>query len=49
MEKKISIPVEVLCQNLPEEFSTFISYNREMKFTDKPDYAYLRKLFKDAM
>jgi hypothetical protein len=36
-----------LCKGFPEEFATFFNYSRKLKFEEKPDYAYLRKLFKD--
>jgi len=46
-EKKMSTPVETLCKNFPQEFATFITYARTLRFDDKPDYAYLRRLFRD--
>ncbi|MES1907298.1 MAG: hypothetical protein MHM6MM_000447 [Cercozoa sp. M6MM] len=46
-EKKMSTPVEVLCRHFPLEFSTYLSYCRSLRFDDKPDYAYLRRLFRD--
>lgn len=46
-EKKMSTPVEVLCKGFPSEFATFLNYTRSLRFEDKPDYAYLRKLFRD--
>mmetsp|Transcript_15929 Transcript_15929/g.45363 ORF Transcript_15929/g.45363 Transcript_15929/m.45363 type:complete len:319 (-) Transcript_15929:574-1530(-) len=47
MEKKMSTPVEVLCKGYPAEFSTYLNYCRALRFEDRPDYAYLRRLFKD--
>jgi len=47
MEKKISTQVDVLCKGFPPEFSTYLNYCRTLRFEDKPDYAYLRRLFKD--
>jgi len=46
-EKKMSTPVEILCKGFPAEFATYLNYARSLRFDDKPDYAYLRKLFKD--
>ncbi|CEP01186.1 Casein kinase I [Plasmodiophora brassicae] len=46
-EKKMSTPIEVLCKNFPTEFSTYMNYCRTLRFDDKPDYAYLRRLFRD--
>ncbi len=44
MEKKISTPVEVLCKGFPEELRIFLNYTRDLRFDDRPDYAYLKKL-----
>lgn len=46
-EKKLATPVEVLCKGYPAEFATYLNYARSLRFADKPDYAYLRKLFRD--
>jgi len=46
-EKKMSTPVEALCRSYPTEFGTYLNYCRSLKFADKPDYSYLRKMFKD--
>ena len=37
-------PCAALC---PEEFATYLNYVRSLRFEDKPDYTYLRKLFRD--
>ena len=49
MEKKISTPVDILCKGAPQEFATYFSYCRGLKFDEKPDYDYCRKLFSDLM
>lgn len=46
-EKKMSTPIEVLCKNVPSDFATYLNYCRSLRFDDKPDYAYLRRLFRD--
>jgi len=48
MEKKMSTPVEVLCKHFPCEFVTYLNYCRSLRFEDRPDYAYLRRLLKDV-
>ena len=34
-------------QGYPGEFATYLNYVRALRFDDKPDYGYLRKLFRD--
>lgn len=46
-EKKMSTPIEVLCRGFPPEFSMYMNYCRTLRFDDKPDYAYLRRLLRD--
>merc|ERR1712232_1235440 len=47
MEKKMSPPVEILCKSFPCEFVTYLNYCRGLRFEDRTDYAYLRRLMKD--
>lgn len=47
MECKMSTPLEALCKGHPPAFATYMNYCRALRFEDRPDYAYLRKLFKD--
>lgn len=44
---KSSIPVETLVSPFPIEFGKYLLYCRSIKFEQKPDYAYLKRLFKD--
>ncbi|XP_023216140.1 casein kinase I-like [Centruroides sculpturatus] len=44
-EKKMSIPVEVLCEGFPAEFATYLNYCRGLRFDETPNYTYLRQLF----
>merc|ERR1711966_272875 len=46
-EKKMSTPIEALCKGFPQEFSTYFQVCRSLRFEDKPDYSYMRKLFRD--
>lgn len=47
MEKKMTTPTEVLCRGFPSEFAIYLNYTRSLRFDDKPDYSYLRKIFRD--
>ncbi|KAI4311022.1 hypothetical protein MLD38_035959 [Melastoma candidum] len=46
-EKKMLTPVEVLCKACPSEFTSYFHYCRSLRFEDKPDYSYLKRLFRD--
>jgi casein kinase 1 len=46
-EKKMSTPIEVLCKAYPSEFASYFHYCRSLRFDDKPDYAYLKRIFRD--
>ncbi|KAF0890886.1 hypothetical protein E2562_005021 [Oryza meyeriana var. granulata] len=46
-EKKMLTPVEVLCKSYPSEFVSYFHYCRSLRFEDKPDYSYLKRLFRD--
>ncbi|VYS44926.1 unnamed protein product [Arabidopsis thaliana] len=46
-EKKVATPIEVLCKNQPSEFVSYFRYCRSLRFDDKPDYSYLKRLFRD--
>lgn len=47
LAKKMETSVEDLCQNCPAELATYITYCRGLAFDERPDYAYLRRMFKD--
>lgn len=49
MDKKLAIPLDKLCQNVPNEIKELFSYSRDLEFEDKPDYNMLKNLFKNAM
>ncbi|PKU82363.1 Casein kinase I isoform delta-like [Dendrobium catenatum] len=46
-EKKVSTSIEALCRGYPSEFASYFHYCRSLRFDDKPDYAYLKRLFRD--
>ncbi|KAK6466068.1 hypothetical protein DFJ63DRAFT_282711 [Scheffersomyces coipomensis] len=47
MEKKMTTPNNILTKGLPNEFLEYMNYIKTLRFDDKPDYPYLRKLFRD--
>eukprot|EP01055_Gregarina_sp_Pseudo9_P001489 Gregarina_sp_Pseudo_9__1488@NODE_1_length_8127_cov_32_238872_g0_i0_p4_GENE_NODE_1_length_8127_cov_32_238872_g0_i0NODE_1_length_8127_cov_32_238872_g0_i0_p4_ORF_typecomplete_len349_score76_86Pkinase/PF00069_25/1_8e39Pkinase_Tyr/PF07714_17/2_5e22Pkinase_Tyr/PF07714_17/6_4e03Pkinase_fungal/PF17667_1/7_1e17Kdo/PF06293_14/1_2e09Kinaselike/PF14531_6/5_2e08RIO1/PF01163_22/2_8e05RIO1/PF01163_22/5_5e03WaaY/PF06176_11/3e05YrbLPhoP_reg/PF10707_9/0_0033APH/PF01636_23/0_024FTA2/PF13095_6/0_046FTA2/PF13095_6/5 len=49
MEKKAATPVEVLCRHCPPEFLMYMKYCRSLRFLDRPNYLYLKKLFRDLL
>ncbi|KAF7843530.1 casein kinase 1-like protein 2 [Senna tora] len=46
-EKKVSTSIESLCRGYPSEFASYFHYCRSLRFDDKPDYSYLKRLFRD--
>lgn len=45
--KKLATTIEALCKGYPEEFANYLNYCRKLQFDDKPDYAHVRRLFKN--
>ena len=45
LEKKKETSSEELCKNFPEEFQEYVTYTRNLGYTDDPDYDMLRGLF----
>ncbi|KAM7276374.1 hypothetical protein ACFE04_018240 [Oxalis oulophora] len=46
-EKKTSTPIEVLCKSHPVEFASYFHYCHSLTFDQRPDYGYLKRLFRD--
>lgn len=46
-EKKMSVTIDELCKGFPDEFKMYISYCRSLRFEEKPDYSYLKRLLKE--
>ena len=36
--------MDKLCENLPDEFITFVQYIKDLQFEEKPNYLYLKEL-----
>jgi serine/threonine protein kinase len=45
-EKKANVTMDSLCEGLPEEFKTYLTTCRALKFDQTPNYSNLRGLFK---
>ena len=46
-EVKKSTSLDELCKDCPQEFLQYMKYCRELSFTEKPDYTYLRQIFRN--
>lgn len=46
-EKKMTTSIDSLCKTFPTEFPNYLNYCRTLRFDDKPDYAFLRRMFRD--
>lgn len=47
MQCKMETSINTLCQSFPAEFALYINYCRNLRFEERPDYAYLKRMFKD--
>ena len=43
---KLAMSPEEICADLPREFATFLGYAQSLPYGARPDYAYLRRLFR---
>jgi serine/threonine protein kinase len=47
-KRKIDTSSATLCNGFAPEFERYFEYCKNLRFDDRPDYAYLRKLFRDV-
>lgn len=47
MEKKLQTPIDQLCKGLPNEIQQYMTYVKNLKYDEKPDYSFLKKIFKE--
>jgi serine/threonine protein kinase len=48
-DKKLETTIEDLCGDQPEAFTKYFKYCNKLEFEEKPNYSYLRKLFREVM
>ncbi|GAN02920.1 Ser/Thr protein kinase [Mucor ambiguus] len=48
-EKKQTTGIRSLCEGYPNQFVKYLQYSRKLGFDETPDYAWLKKLFKDVL
>ncbi|KAM7258064.1 hypothetical protein ACFE04_013805 [Oxalis oulophora] len=46
-EKKVSTSIEALCKSHPVEFASYFHYCHSLTFDQRPDYGFLKRLFRD--
>lgn len=49
MDKKMAVNISSLCKDVPLELKRFLEYSRSLRFEDKPNYPYLRGLFREGL
>lgn len=49
LEAKISTLIDELCLGIPIEFAEFLTAVRKLRFTETPDYAMYREMFRNLM
>merc|ERR1711916_81101 len=49
LDKKMGVQIATLCRGQPEELRKYVEYCRSLRFEDKPNYPYLRGLFREAL
>ena len=47
MQAKRDITIEDLCKGFPDEFKLYFEHVKKLKFEERPDFDYLKRLFRD--
>ena len=49
MECKLNTPIDELCKGIEgeEEFMVYLNYCRNLRFEEKPDYLWIKNLFRN--
>jgi len=46
-QKKFATTIDALCEGIPAEFGVLLNEARRLDFSDRPDYPFYRKIFRD--
>ena len=47
MQTKLDTLISVLCGGFPAEIATYMNYCKNLRFEERPDYSYLKRMLKD--
>ena len=47
LERKLHTSIENLCKGFPAEFRSYFEHVRSLRFDDRPDYDYVKRLFRE--
>jgi casein kinase 1 len=47
MQSKVDTSISVLCAGFPAEIATYMNYCKNLRFEERPDYSYLKRMLKD--
>ncbi len=41
--------MQEICKGLPKEFTILVKYSRSLAFEEKPDYIYIKNIFRERL
>lgn len=47
LERKVTTTTEFICKGFPSEFRSYFEHIRSLRFDDRPDYDFLKRLFRE--
>ncbi|PON29386.1 casein kinase I isoform delta [Trichoderma gamsii] len=49
LKLKLSLPIEIICKDMPSEFARHLKYARSLKYEDTPNYGKLQDMYRRLM
>ncbi|GFP53367.1 casein kinase I isoform delta [Trichoderma asperellum] len=49
LRMKLSLPIDIICKDMPSEFARHLKYVRSLKYNDAPNYSKLRDMYQRLM